>query len=211
MTKLETDSLDAGLHQGGENRFILAPLGAQGLFPLNIRLDAVAVANVNRCDAAEPLRGPLERAHAPVRRVLHVDVESRFVKLNDVDAVRLQGQRLLVQKRRKGKGHGHLVAVEAVRHGIDDGHRAWQRELDLVARVRPQETRFDVVHPALQCDGRHHLRNLGVVAAITDAHRDLVLEIDALDALQKAMHEMLAGLLAIANDGESRILLRLDP
>ena len=65
--------------------------------------------------------------------------------------------------------------------------------------------------PALQAQWRNHLRHLRVIAAVADAHGDLVLEVDALDLLQKTMHKMLARLLAVANDVQPRVFLLLDP
>ncbi len=55
-------------------------------------------------------------------------------------------------------------------------------------------------------DGRHHR----LVAVVADAHLDPPGEIDPLDVLEKAVHEMLARLLAVADDVDAGILLQLD-
>ena len=62
---------------------------------------------------------------------------------------------------------------------------------------------------ALQGQRRHHLRHHRLVAVFADAHLDLVGEIDAVDLLQKAVDEMLAGLLALGDDIDAGILLQL--
>ncbi len=54
-------------------------------------------------------------------------------------------------------------------------------------------------------DARHH-RGVAVVA---DSHRDLLREVDAVDELKEAMHEMLARLFAVGDDVDAGILLQL--
>ena len=103
------------------------------------------------------------------------------------------------------------VAVEAVGDGVDDRHRPGQGELELALRVRTRETRLGCVDAARQAQRPDHLRHHRVVAVVADAHLDLVLEVDALDLLQKAVHEVLARLLAVADDVEAGVFLRLDP
>ena len=114
-----------------------------------------------------------------VGHLVDVDVERRLVELDDVHAVGLQRQRLLVQQLGERDGELHAVAVVAVGHGVDDGHRPGQRELDRVLRVGAQEARLGLVHAALQPQRRHHLRHHRLVAVGADAHLDLVLEVDA--------------------------------
>jgi hypothetical protein len=77
--------------------------------------------------------------------------------------------------------------------------------------VRARQLRLEGMHAALQAQRRHHLRHHRVVAVVADAHLHLVLEVDALDLLQEAVHEMLARLLAVADDVQPRVLLQLDP
>ena len=50
-----------------------------------------------------------------------------------------------------------------------------------------------------------------LVTAIADAHGDFVLKINALYLLQKAVHKVLAGLLAVTNDVQAGIFLQFDP
>jgi hypothetical protein len=161
--------------------------------------------------AAQPLRGALERAHTPAGHFVHVHVECGFVELDDVDAIRLQRQRLLIQQFGERERELHLVAVVAVGHGVDDRHRAGQRELDLALRVRAQKARLNVVHAALQPQRRHHLRHHRLVAVGADADLDLVFEVDAFDALEEAVHEVLSRLLAVTDRREAGVFLRLDP
>src|SRR5207253_7786203 len=106
--------------------------------------------------------------------------------------------------------HLHLVAVVLVRNGIDDGHRPGQGELELAPGMRAGKPRLRGMDAALEPqrsdDSRHH--RLVTVAA--DAHLDAFGKVDALDELQKAMDEMLARLLAVADDVDPGILLLLD-
>ena len=56
--------------RAGEQRkrlLVLPPLAAQRLLPIDVRLDAVAVADVNRGLATQPLRSALERRARPSR------------------------------------------------------------------------------------------------------------------------------------------------
>ena len=126
--------LNAALGQGRKHFFVLAPLVAQGVFPVHIGGNAVAVANVHCRFAGQPLGGALQGGNAPVGSVFHVDVEGRFVKLDDVHAVGLQGQRLLVEQFGKGKSHLDLAlapaAIKAVGHGVHNRHRAGQGEFE---------------------------------------------------------------------------------
>src|SRR4249920_987396 len=67
------------------------------------------------------------------------------------------------------------------------------------------------MHAALQAqlggDHRHH----GVVAVVADAHLHLAAEIDAVDELEEAVHEVLARLLAVGDDVDAGVLLLLEP
>src|SRR5580692_10033744 len=53
--------------------------------------------------------------------------------------------------------------------------------------------------------GRHHR----LVTVVADAHSDAPAEIDPLDAFEKAMHEMLPRLLAVGNNIDAGVLLKL--
>ena len=54
-------------------------------------------------------------------------------------------------------------------------------------------------------DGRHHR----LVAVLADAHLDALREVDAVDAFEEAMDEMLARLLAVGDDVDAGVLLLL--
>ena len=55
---------------------------AQRLLPVDVGLDAVAVADVDGGRAGQALRGALERRHAPVAHLVEVDVERGLVELD---------------------------------------------------------------------------------------------------------------------------------
>ena len=66
------------------------------------------------------------------------------------------------------------------------------------------------MHAALEPQRPSHRRHHRLVAVVADAHLDTPAEIDAIDVLEKAVHEMLARLLAIGDDVDAGVLLQLD-
>src|SRR5207249_10877753 len=93
----ERNLVDRRARERRERLLVLAPLAAERLFPIDVRLDAVAVADVHGGRAAQTLRGTLERGDAPVAHLVEVDVEGRLIELNDVDARALDRARFVVQ------------------------------------------------------------------------------------------------------------------
>jgi hypothetical protein len=91
--------------------------------------------------------------------------------------------------------------------GVDDGHRAGQRELELASGMGARELRLARMHarfePQRAGDGGHHR----LVAVGADADFDLARTVDAVDELEEAVHEMLARLLAVGDDVDAAILL----
>ncbi len=83
--------------------------------------------------------------------------------------------------------------------------------LSLPLRVRARDPRLRLVHPAAQTQRRDHRRHHGVIAVVADAHLDLVLEVDAFDRFEETVHEVLPRLLAVADDVDAGVFLRLDP
>ena len=206
--------------QRRKHLLILTPLLPQRLLPVGVGLDAVAVTDMDRrlacanargSRARQSLRGAFERANAPIGGVPHVDIERGLVELDDVNAVLAQRQRLLVQQFGERHCQTRPVAVVAVGDRVHNGHRPGQRELDLACGVRAQQTGFEGVHATRQADRACDLRHLRVVAVVANAHRDLVLEVDTADLLDKAVDEVLAGLLAVADDVQSGVFLQFDP
>ena len=90
MEAFERDLVDAALGERRKDLLVLTPLGAERSLPVDVGLDAVAVADVDRRLARQALGGALERGHAPLGGVGHVDVERGLVELDDVDAVGLE-------------------------------------------------------------------------------------------------------------------------
>ena len=101
--------------------------------------------------------------------------------MDDVDAGRLELERLLVQE--LGKAHRHLdpVAIMLVGDGVDDGHRPRQSEFELAPRMRARDRRLGRMHRALALQRAGHRRHLRRVAVVADAHGDTALEVDAVD------------------------------
>src|SRR5262249_27307609 len=87
--------------------------------------------------------------------------------------------------------------------------RSRQSEFELAPRVGTRDPRLRGVHAPLQLqragDGRHYR----LVAVGADAHLDFAREIDAIDRFEKAVNEMLARLLAVGDDVDAAVLLRL--
>ena len=159
--------------------------------------------------AGQALGGALQRLDAPVRDLVHVDVEGGLVELDHVDAVGLQGFGFLVEQLGEGERHLDAVAVIFVGDGVDDGHRAGQGEFQLARGVGAGDAGLVGMDAALQPQRRHHLRHHRLVAVFADSHLDLVGEIDALDLLQEAMDEMLPRLLALGDDVDAGVFLQL--
>ncbi len=120
--------------QRGENLLVLPPLAAERRLPVDVGLDAVAVADVHRGRAFEAVDRAVQRLDAPGRNLFHVDVEGRLVELDDVDAVLLQRARFGVEQIGEGERHLHPVAVVRVGDGVDDGHRPRHGDLELLRR-----------------------------------------------------------------------------
>ena len=97
-----------------------------------------------------------------------------------------------------------------VRNRVGDGHRAGQGELELALGVGARRARLEPVDGTLAADRAGHGRDLGLVAVGADADRLAAGEIDAVEIGEKAMDEMDARLLAVADDVDARVLLPLD-
>ncbi len=199
------------MRQRRENFLVLPPFRAQRVLPVDVGLDAVPVADVHRSAAFQPLDGAVQRVDAPALHVVHVDVEGRLVELDHVHALGFEGPRLLVEQLGEGHRQLDLVAVVRVGDGVDDGHGAGHGDLELPARVRPRHARLRLVNAPAQPQLPDHHRHHRVVAVVADAHLDLVLEVDAFDRLEEAVHEVLPRLLAVAHHVDPGVFLRLDP
>jgi hypothetical protein len=73
--------------------------------------------------------------------------------------------------------------------------------------MRPGKARFGLVHPALQPQGRDDGRHERLVPVVADPELDLAREVDPVDRLQESMDEVLARLLALADDVDAGVLL----
>src|SRR5207245_6714160 len=89
MDALERDLRDAALRQGREDLRVLAPLAAERPLPVDVGLDAVAVADVHAGGALQALDRPMQRIDAPALHVVKVHVEGRLVEMDQVDYVLL--------------------------------------------------------------------------------------------------------------------------
>jgi hypothetical protein len=116
------------LRQRREDLLVLRHSLAQRLLPVEVGLDAVAVADVHDLlHALQSLDADVQRLDAPLLDVVHVDVEGRLVELDHVHAVLLERARLLVQQLRERQRELLLVAVVPVgdRCRRSSSARAW--------------------------------------------------------------------------------------
>jgi hypothetical protein len=132
------------------------------------------------------------------------------LELDHLDTVGGKPARFLVEQRRKRHRHLDAVAVVGVGNRIDDGHRAGQGEFELLARMGAGKPRLARVHPRAQPQRAGDRRAHRLVAVGADAHLDAPVEVDAFDRFEKAVHEVLARLLAVADDVDAGILLQLE-
>ena len=137
-------SVDPARRQRRKNLLVLPPLAAERRLPVDVGLDAVAVADVHGGGAVEARDGAVQRLDAPGRDLFHVDVERRLVELDHVDAVGFERARLLVEQVGEGKRHLDAVAVVLVGDGVDDGHRPGQGDLELALGVGAGVARLGV-------------------------------------------------------------------
>jgi hypothetical protein len=207
----ERDLVDAAGVERGEDRLVLAPFGAQRLLPVDVGLDAVAVADVHRGLDAQAVDRDVQRVDAPVANVVHEHVEGGFVELDDVDAGGLELLCLVIEDLREGHRHVGAAAVVAVGDGVADRHRAGQRELESVVGVGAGEGGLVLVHRALARHGGGDGGHVDNVAVVADAHPGLLLPVDAVDVFEEAVHEVAAELLALADDVDAAVFLFLDP
>src|SRR3982750_1328652 len=73
------------------------------------------------------------------------------------------------------------------------------------------EAHIVTMHGTFALDRACYRRDVNLVAIVTDAHARLLGPVDPLDAFQKAMHEMDAGLLAIGDDVDAGVFLLFEP
>src|SRR5262245_40086676 len=67
------------------------------------------------------------------------------------------------------------------------------------------------MHPAPEAERTRHRRHQRLVAVVADAELHLAIEVDALYRLEEAMDEVLPRLLAVGDDVDAGVLLRLEP
>ena len=94
--------------------------------------------------------------------------------------------------------------------GVDNGHRPGEGEFQLSRRMGARQPRFARMHPRAQPQFTDDRRAHRLVAVIADAHLDATFEIDAVDRLEESVDEMLARLLAVADDVDAGIFLQFE-
>src|SRR5262249_62065904 len=96
ISALERNLTDSALRKRWENLLVLPPFAAERCLPVDVGLDAVAVANVNGGGAGWALDRAVQRVDAPLLDLPQIDVERRLVGLNDNHPVGLPRTRLRV-------------------------------------------------------------------------------------------------------------------
>ncbi|MNM27860.1 hypothetical protein D3C81_383590 [compost metagenome] len=186
----------------------MPPLRAQGLFPVGVGFDAVAIANVHGGFALEAFNGPLQRGHAPVVHFVEEDIERGFVKLDDVNTGSLQLPGFLVEDLGKLPGQFFTAFIVAVVQRIDHGHGPWQRPFDGLLGQLTQELGIFNENRFLTGNSTDNGGDARVIA-ITNPDRFPLLEINAAQVLDEGRDEVLTGLLAITDDIDAGVLLLL--
>ena len=150
------------------------------------------------------MRRALERLDAPVADFVEIDVECRFVELDDIRAGCFDPARFFVED--FGKRPRELFPAPVVRvvECVDHRHRTGQRDLHLVFRCAAQKSGVLDEHWVPAGDGADHDGDIGVVAiAYADGLR--MLEIHTFKSFEKRRHEMPTGLLAVGDDIDSSL------
>ena len=207
---LQRDLIDRAPGEHRKGLLVLPPLVAERALPVDIGLDAVAVADVHGGLALEPLGRALQRLDAPGRHLVQIDVVRRLVELDHVHAHCFQLARLLVQDLRELHGERGAVPVVLVRQRVHDRHRPGHGELQRARRVGARVRGFRRVNRAAPRDGRNDARAIRFVAVVPDPDALLVLEIHPVDVFQDAVHEVLPEHLAIGDDVQPGIFLQLE-
>jgi hypothetical protein len=145
---------------------------------------------------------------APVTGI-HENVERGLVELKHVHAQCRQLAGLLIEQ--PGKGHRHIGApgIIGIGDGVADCHRARQRELQLALGSRPGEADLLAMHRSSTPHRACYCWHLDDIAVGANSHPRL--PVDSLDGFQKAVHEMDAELLAVADDVDAGVFLLLEP
>src|SRR5215208_1229205 len=92
---------------------------------------------------------------------------------------------------------------------IGPGRVNFNRYEAMVPTVTGPLRRRRSVHAAEAPEWPGHRRHHRLVAVVADPHPHPLFEIDALDAFEKTVHEMLPRLLAVADDVDPGVLLQL--
>ena len=156
--------------------------------------------------AAKSLHRPLQRCHAPIAHFLEIDVERRLVELDDIDACRLDRERLFIENLRKDPGQLLPASIMVVVERVDHRHRSRQGVFGFALGHAAQELRVLDIDRMTASHRAHDHRHIGVVT-VANPHCLAVLEIHAVEVLDEGRHEMTTCLLTIADDIDAGRLL----
>src|ERR1700742_2609413 len=101
VAAFQRDLINGAGRQDGKCLLVLPPFGAKRAFPIDVRLDTVAVTDVYRPGAAQSLSSSLQGGNSPRRDLFHVDVEGRLIELDGINAIALQRAGLLIEQIRE--------------------------------------------------------------------------------------------------------------
>ena len=85
VVALQRDDIDTGFLQLGESLFILSPLRAQGLFPIGIGLDAIAIANMHSRFTLKAFNCPFQGGNPPVIHLIEEHIKGGLIKLDNIN------------------------------------------------------------------------------------------------------------------------------
>jgi len=138
VAALDRHLIDTASGKCGEYLLVLPPFGAECRLPVHIRLDAVAVADMDGGLAFQARACAMQSLDAPLADFRHVNVEGRLIELDHIDAIGFERAQLPGSANRRRRKPFHPVAVVVVGDRIDDRHRAGQGEFQLALGMLPR-------------------------------------------------------------------------
>ena len=176
---------------------------------MQYRRDAISVADVDRGFGTHTLCSTLQRADTPLLNLIEVDVEARFVELNDVAAIVRQLAGFLVEQPREIHREGAPAAVILISERIGRRHRTRQSDFHRLVGITPKELQCTEHSRTRAPQWTGHPRGIDhhAVAIAAGLNLDQAAVIDPFEPFAKSPDVMPPPLLAIGQDAQSRFML----
>jgi hypothetical protein len=177
------------------------------MLPIEVRLNPVAIADVDSRLARHIANARVEGVDTPLVDLLEEHIKRGFVELNDIDPERAEIENLVVDDVGKGKREIATRTVVAIEERIHDRH--WSRYCNLERTIghAAGEANLAGVHAGGAANRRNDTWAIGFIAIAADSAPHLLGEIDAFDAGDESMDEVLPRLFAVGHDVDPGVLL----